>query len=71
MVTFTAIGVLGSFTVPYIIGPNSPRMLGPAMTDAFQSFNEAQQATVMAMEVFALAAGIGYLYVRAQAKQAK
>ncbi len=69
VVTFTAIGVLGSFTVPYIIGPNNPRMLGPAMTDTFQSFNQAQQATVMAMVVFALAAGIGYLYVRAQAER--
>jgi ABC-type spermidine/putrescine transport system permease subunit I len=71
VVSFTGIGVLGSFTVPYITGPNSPNMLGVAMTQSFQSFNHAQQATVMAIVIFVLAAGIGYLYVRAQARQAR
>ncbi|MFI6602088.1 ABC transporter permease [Nonomuraea sp. NPDC050536] len=69
--TFTGIGVLGSFTVPYLIGPNAPNMLGVTMTHYYQSFNQAQQAVVMAVIVFALAAGIGYFYVRANARTSR
>ncbi|KAB8195780.1 ABC transporter permease subunit [Nonomuraea phyllanthi] len=69
--TFTGIGVLGSFTVPYLIGPNAPNMLGVSMAQYYQSFNQAQQAVVMAVVVFVLAAGIGYFYVRANAKSAR
>ncbi|NUR92886.1 MAG: ABC transporter permease subunit [Nonomuraea sp.] len=69
--TFTGIGVLGSFTVPYLIGPNAPNMLGVTMTHYYQSFNQAQQAVVMAVVVFLLAAGIGYFYVRANARSAR
>lgn len=69
--TFTGIGVIGSFTVPYLIGPSSPNMLGPAMANYFQAFNQAQQATVMAVVVFVLAAGIGAAYVWANLRSAK
>lgn len=69
--TFTAITVLGSFTVPYLTGPSAPNMLGPAMTNYFSSFNQAQQATVMAIVVFVIAAGVGFGYVRANVKSAK
>ena len=61
--TFTAIYVLGSFTVPYITGPNAPNLLGTAMTFSFMSYGRPQQAEVMAAIVFVLAAGIGTLYV--------
>lgn len=69
--TFTGIGVIGSFTVPYLVGPSSPNMLGPTMTNYFQAFNQAQQATVMAVVVFVLAAGIGAAYVWANLRSAK
>lgn len=61
--TFTAIYVLGSFTVPYITGPNAPNLLGTAMTFSFMSYGRPQQAEVMAVIVFVIAAGIGTLYV--------
>lgn len=63
--TFTAIAVIGSYTVPYLIGPSAPNMLGPLMTNTFQSFNQPQQAEVMAVVVFLLSAVIGAFYVRA------
>ncbi|HZU17765.1 MAG TPA: ABC transporter permease subunit [Candidatus Dormibacteraeota bacterium] len=65
VVTFTAIAVLGSFTVPYLIGPTAPTLLGPQATVTFQSFNEPQQAEVVAMVLFLLAVGVGSAYVRA------
>lgn len=66
--TFTAIYVLGSFTVPYITGPNSPNLLGTAMTFSFMSYGRPQQAEVMSAIVFVFAAGIGTLYVWANVR---
>jgi ABC-type spermidine/putrescine transport system permease subunit I len=69
--TFTGIYVLGSFTVPYLTGPSAPNLLGPAMSNFFQAFNQPQQAEVMAMVVFVLAAGIGAVYVWANIRASK
>jgi ABC-type spermidine/putrescine transport system permease subunit I len=69
--TFTAIGTLGSFTVPYFTGPNAPSMLGVDMVSYFQSFNRPQQSVVMAVVVFAVAAVFGAFYVWANFRSAK
>jgi ABC-type sugar transport system permease subunit len=69
--TFTAIGILGSFTVPYFTGPNSPNMLGVDMSNYFSAFNQPQQAVVIAFIVFAIASGIAALYVWANFRSAK
>lgn len=66
--TFSAIYVLGSFTVPYLIGPNSPNLLGVSMTNLFVSFGRPQQSEVMAVIVFVIAAGIGTAYVWANVR---
>lgn len=69
--TFTAIGIVGSFTVPYFTGPNSPNMLGVDMSNYFSSFNQPQQSAVMAFTVFLIASGIAALYVWANFRTAK
>jgi len=69
--TFAAIGVLGSFTIPYMVGPTSPQMLGEAMSNYFQSYNEPQQAEAMAMILFVLALAIGFVYVWANVRADK
>jgi ABC-type spermidine/putrescine transport system permease subunit I len=68
--TFTAIGTLGSFTVPYFTGPNAPKMLGVDMTDYFTSYNLPQSSVVMAVVVFVVAAGFGAVYVWANYRAA-
>ncbi len=68
--TFTAIGTLGSFTVPYFTGPNSPKMLGVDMNDYFQSYNLPQSSVVMAVVVFVVASGFGAVYVWANYRSA-
>jgi ABC-type spermidine/putrescine transport system permease subunit I len=68
--TFTAIGTLGSFTVPYFTGPNAPKMLGVDMADYFQAFNLPQASVVMAVVVFVVASGFGALYVWANYRAA-
>jgi len=69
--TFTAIGVIGSFTVPYFTGPNAPTMLGVTLTNYFTSYNQPQQSIVMAFTVFIAAGGIGAFYVWANFRSAK
>ena len=49
--TFTAIGILGSFTIPYFLGPNQPTMLGVEISNFFGSYNRPQQSIVMAFIV--------------------
>ena len=62
--TFTVIGVLGSFTVPYFTGPNAPTMLGVDISKYFQAYNRPQQSTAMAFIVFAFAAAASVFYLR-------
>ena len=62
---------IGSFTVPYFTGPNSPTMLGVTLTNYFTSFNEPQQSVVMAFTIFLAASGIGAFYVWANFRSAK
>ncbi|MDQ6752232.1 MAG: sugar ABC transporter permease [Actinomycetota bacterium] len=69
--TFTAIGIVGSFTVPYFTGPNAPNMLGVDMSNYFSAFNQPQQSAVMAFTVFLIASGIAALYVWANFRSAK
>lgn len=69
--TFTAIGTLGAFTVPYFTGPNAPNMLGVDMTSYFTAFNRPQQSVVMAVVVFAIAAAFGAFYVWANFRSAQ
>ncbi|MFE6996904.1 ABC transporter permease [Microbacterium sp. NPDC057659] len=69
--TFTAIGVIGSFTVPYFTGPNAPTMLGVMLTSYFTSYNEPQQSIVMAFTIFIAASAIGAFYVWANFRSAK
>lgn len=69
--TFTAIGVLGQFTVPYFTGPNAPQQLGVDISKYFQSFNQPQQAAAIAVVVFVIASGVAATYVWANFRSAK
>jgi len=61
--TFTFIGVLGSYTIPYLLGPNAPQMLGVAMTAYNGAYQRPQPAVAMAVMTFILAAFAGAVYV--------
>ncbi|MDR2323444.1 MAG: ABC transporter permease subunit [Microbacterium sp.] len=69
--TFTAIGVLGQFTVPYFTGPSAPQQLGVDISKYFQSFNHPQQAAAIAVVVFLIASGVAALYVWANFRTAE
>ena len=63
VVTFTFIGVVGSFTIPFLLGPNAPQMLGVAMQAYFTSYQQPQAAAAMAVMTFVACAAAGALYV--------
>ena len=66
--TFTAIGVLGSFTVPFVTGPNAPQMLGVAMDAYYGAYGRPQEAEAMAVMLFLIAAVAGIPYVWAMTR---
>lgn len=69
--TFTVIGIMGSFTVPYLTGPNAPQMLGVAMFSYFSNFNQPQKAQAMAMILFGMSMVVAYFYVRSNVEADK
>lgn len=69
--TFTAIGIMGSFTVPYFLGANQPTMFGVEIAMFFGPYNRPQQSVVMAFVIFAAASLIAVLYVWANVRSAK
>jgi ABC-type spermidine/putrescine transport system permease subunit I len=71
VVTFTFIGVLGSFTVPYLIGPNAPQMFGVAMDAYFIGYQQPQPAVAIAFITFFIAALAGVVYVWATARSGR
>jgi len=69
--TFTFIGVVGSFTVPYLLGPNAPQMVGVAMQAYFSSYQQPQPAVAIAVLTFAACAAAGVLYVWATSRSGR
>lgn len=70
-ITFTAIGIMGSFTVPYFLGANQPTMLGVEIAQFFGPYNRPQLSVVMAFVIFIAASLVAVLYVWANVRSAK
>ncbi|WP_028563576.1 ABC transporter permease [Paenibacillus pinihumi] len=68
-VTFVFMGVIGSFTAPFLLGANSPQMLGVSMQQVFSVFQEREQAAAMAVFSFLLCSFLGFFYIRSMAKE--
>jgi ABC-type spermidine/putrescine transport system permease subunit I len=71
VLTFTFIGVIGSFTIPFLIGPNAPQMMGVAIQAYFSNYNQPQPAVAMAVLLFLIAALAGAGYVWATSRSEK
>jgi putative spermidine/putrescine transport system permease protein len=67
----TFIGVIGSFTIPFLIGPNAPQMMGVAIQAYFSNYNQPQPAVAMAVLLFLIAAVAGAVYVWATSRSNK
>jgi putative spermidine/putrescine transport system permease protein len=71
VLTFTFIGVVGSFTIPFLIGPNAPQMMGVAIQAYFSNYNQPQSAVALAVMLFAICAVAGGLYVWATSRSGR
>ncbi|TBL70860.1 ABC transporter permease [Paenibacillus thalictri] len=70
-ITFSFMGIIGGFTAPFLLGPNSPQVLGVAMRQVFSVYQETQFASATAVFMFVLCSFMGYFYIRTMIKDDK
>ncbi|WP_248930241.1 ABC transporter permease [Paenibacillus hamazuiensis] len=70
-VTFIFMGIIGGFTAPFLIGPNSPQVLGVSMRQIFSAYQDTQLASANAVFMFVLCSIMGYFYIRTMIKDDK
>ncbi|MDF2959589.1 MAG: transporter permease [Paenibacillus sp.] len=70
-VTFIFMGIIGGFTAPFLIGPNSPQVLGVSLQQIFSVYQETQLASANAVFMFVLCSVMGYFYIRTMIKDDK
>lgn len=68
---FNVLGLFSAFTLPYLLGPASPEMMGPYMQRTFSDNADPLNATTQAVITFAFCAAFGVIYVRAIARGRK
>ena len=66
--SFSVLGIFSSFTLPYVLGPASPEMMGPFMQRTFRDLYDPLNALTQAVITFAFCIAFGLFYVRSVAK---
>jgi len=66
--SFSILGIFSSFTLPYVLGPASPEMLGPYMQRTFRDVNDPVAAMTQAVITFCFCILFGLFYVRSVAR---
>ncbi|WP_179223905.1 ABC transporter permease [Paenibacillus tyrfis] len=69
--TFVVMGIVGSFTAPFLIGPNAPQVLGVAMQQQFSVYFETGISSACAVFMFVLCSLVGYFYIRSMMNEEK
>jgi putative spermidine/putrescine transport system permease protein len=64
------LGVIGAYTVPYMLGPPAPEMLGVFMQRTLGDLQNPQAAQVQAVVLMAFAGVVGGLYIATMARRA-
>jgi putative spermidine/putrescine transport system permease protein len=67
-ISFAVLGIFSAFTLPYILGPAAPEMMGPFMQRTFRDLYDPQSAITQAVVTFAFCIVFGLFYVRSVAK---
>ncbi len=63
------IGVFGSYTIPYLLGPAAPQMMGVYMQQTYGDYQDRIGALTQAVITFLFCAVVGLLYVRTVTRQ--
>ena len=67
-ISFAVLGIFSAFTLPYILGPAAPEMMGPFMQRTFRELLEPKMAITQAVVTFGFCIVFGLFYVRSVAK---
>lgn len=57
------LGIIGAYTVPYLLGPPAPEMMGVFMQRTLGNLNRPAEAEVQAVVLMAMASVVGALYI--------
>lgn len=68
VVSFTMLGLFSSFTLPYVLGPASPEMMGPFMQRTFRDLRDPEMALTQATVTMLFCVAFGLFYVRSVAR---
>jgi ABC-type spermidine/putrescine transport system permease subunit I len=66
--SFAVLGIFSAFTLPYILGPASPEMMGPFMQRTFRDLYDPLNALTQAVITFGFCIAFGLFYVRSVAR---
>lgn len=67
-ISFAVLGIFSSFTLPYVLGPAAPEMMGPFMQRTFRDLFDPANAITQAVVTFAFCIIFGLFYVRSVAR---
>ncbi len=67
-ISFTVLGIFSAFTLPYVLGPAAPEMMGPFMQRTFRDLNDPTTAITQAVITFCFCIAFGLFYVRSVAR---
>ncbi len=69
--SFSVLGIFSAFTLPYVLGPAAPEMLGPFMQRTFRELYDPQNAITQAVVAFGFCLVFGLFYVWSVARNRK
>ena len=67
-ISFAVLGIFSAFTLPYVLGPAAPEMMGPFMQRTFRELLDPTNAITQAVVSFGFCIIFGLFYVRSVAK---
>ncbi|WP_445487647.1 ABC transporter permease [Niallia sp. 03133] len=70
-VTFVFMSNIGSFTTPYLVGGNAPKMLGIALFDQFNSYMAYERAAALSVIMFLICSISAIVYIYSNLKESK
>jgi len=68
VISFTMLGLFSAFTLPYVLGPAAPEMMGPFMQRTFGDLRDPEMALTQATVTMLFCIAFGIFYVRAVAR---
>jgi ABC-type spermidine/putrescine transport system permease subunit I len=66
--SFAVLGIFSAFTIPYVLGPAAPEMMGPYMQRTFRELYDPTNAITQAVVSFGFCIVFGLFYVRSVAR---